>query len=160
VTLRGTGVGVLTFNFEAAHRQPKLTGKCYNLHGHSWLVEVSIQNTGHPNGVNPATGLSIEFTTAKTIMRTWIEQYFDHASLLGVQDDLLPALREDRSKVFTFGEGGDFEGLPWPTVEAVAFCLGMKFSELLVAALGEYARVTSVMVTETDTNSFCWHPSE
>jgi 6-pyruvoyltetrahydropterin/6-carboxytetrahydropterin synthase len=170
---QGYGVANLSFSFEAAHRQPEVGGKCFNLHGHSWNIQVSLYNSHHIGGVNPETGLSIEFGEAKDCIRRWINKYFDHACLLGSRDPLVRALLEEDSKLYLFGErrryeSGDgfttmeaafdrhYEALPWPSVEAVAFCLGEKLQEVLELEVGNYVLLESIMVSETIANSFIW----
>lgn len=154
----GYGSAMLNFTFEAAHRQPEVGGKCFNLHGHSFKVTVTLYNNSLPGGISTKSALSIEFSHVKGIIRGWIDHMFDHATLLGVQDEpLLSELEKLGSKVYTFGDGGDYEALPWPSVEAIAHCLGEKLTEVVRDAVGPYATVESVMVSETDVNTYIWH---
>jgi 6-pyruvoyltetrahydropterin/6-carboxytetrahydropterin synthase len=152
---QGYGSAVLSFTFEAAHRQPEVGGKCFNMHGHSWDVGVMLYNNSYIGGVNEL-GLSVEFGEAKRAIRGWIDHHFDHATLLGVQDTLLEPLRLEGCKVFTFGEDGDYEPIAWPSVEAVAFCLGDRLQDIVTQRLGRYASIETVTVSETCTNSFTW----
>jgi 6-pyruvoyltetrahydropterin/6-carboxytetrahydropterin synthase len=159
----GHGSAVLHFTFEAAHRQPKVGGKCFNLHGHSWNLDVQLYNSHHIGGIDPETGLSIEFSLAKSIIRNWLDFHFDHATLLGVEDMLVDPLLRAGCKVFLFGLPsvdqasyvGHYEPIAWPSVEAVAFCIG----ERIGAQIGEqlpYAVIEEIKISETCTNSFTW----
>jgi 6-pyruvoyltetrahydropterin/6-carboxytetrahydropterin synthase len=170
---QGYGSAILTFKFEAAHRQPQLGGKCTNLHGHSWNVKVILFNRSAVGGIMP-NGVSVEFGAVKDCIRRWINDYFDHATLLGAQDPLLIHLMEEDCKVFVFGDHDagvttydhtttmhaasdrQYNAIPWPSVEAVAFCLGERLQQALTAELGNYVIIESVMVSETETNSFVW----
>ena len=51
-------------NFETAHRLPFLGGKCVNLHGHSWQVQVEVTapDTRH--------GVLVDFGALKTRPRS------------------------------------------------------------------------------------------
>lgn len=168
---QGYGSATLLFKFEAAHRQPEVGGKCFNLHGHSWRVQVTLYNAHHIGGVNPSTGLSVEFSAVKDIIRHWIETHFDHATLLGVDDRLVPALLKEGSKLFLFGDAdkvhddvkddqyslnGVYEELPWPSVEAVAHCLGERLQEQLFEFIGQYVVIETISVSETETNTYTW----
>lgn len=63
------------FRMEASHRLPKHTGKCFNLHGHSWRIKVAI--TGH---MSPATGMVIDFSELSALVKPVVE-FLDHKHL-------------------------------------------------------------------------------
>ena len=58
--------------FDAAHYLPNYLGKCKNLHGHHWIVEV-----GCAGPVVEATGMVVDFVEMKDFLR-WVEEKFDH----------------------------------------------------------------------------------
>ena len=68
------------FRFEAAHRLDKYNGKCENLHGHSYVLEVSF--TGEPK----EDGMIMDFEYIKNIVNERIIQKLDHKLL----NDLIP----------------------------------------------------------------------
>jgi 6-pyruvoyltetrahydropterin/6-carboxytetrahydropterin synthase len=68
--------------FDAAHRLLNDEGKCHNLHGHTWKVEVEI--TGP---VDLATDMVIDFREVKRII-----DIFDHSVTLNSADPLVPLL--------------------------------------------------------------------
>lgn len=154
---QGYGSACLNFSFEAAHRQPEVGGKCRNVHGHTFNVTVTLYNESFIGGVNPGTGLSVEFSEVKGVIRRWIDRYFDHGILLGMFDPLTPVMGNFDVKVYTFGEDGDYEGLPWPSVEAVAHCLGEKLQQALTDEIGTYVVIEQVTVSETATNTYVWN---
>jgi len=169
---QGYGSMCLSFSFEAAHRQPEVGGKCRNMHGHSFQVQVTLYNNDHIGGVNPETGLSIDFSLVKNVIRGWIEYYFDHATLLGANDPLVLALLEEDSKLFLFGEHHQYlqsrgtalevaddrtyESIAWPSVEGIAHCLGERLTEQVKDSIGSYCKIESLQVSETETNSYMW----
>lgn len=134
-------------NFETAHRLPHLGGKCRNLHGHSWWVEV----TATADALDDA-GTVVEFGAFKARLREWIDTHLDHGAMLGHTDPLVPALTADGSKVHVFPHAEHTSGLPYPTVEAVAVML----ARAATCALPPHARVTRVRVTETHVNAAEW----
>jgi 6-pyruvoyltetrahydropterin/6-carboxytetrahydropterin synthase len=63
----------VTSKFSAAHNLRNYNGKCENLHGHTWRVEVCLEGTG----LNE-TGFLCDFRTVKGSMKEVLER-FDHA---------------------------------------------------------------------------------
>jgi len=63
------------FTFEAAHRLPLHVGKCQNLHGHSYKLEVEIKGT-----ISTVSGMVMDFADLKEIVRPVVEK-FDHELL-------------------------------------------------------------------------------
>ena len=61
-----------TVGFEAAHFLPDYVGKCANLHGHHWKVEVGITGS-----VNPETGMVVDFSTLKAGLKPILDN-LDH----------------------------------------------------------------------------------
>lgn len=65
--------------FEAAHYLPAHAGKCKNLHGHSYRLEVTVA----PSPVEKETveledGMVMDFGDLKDILRSMIDHHFDH----------------------------------------------------------------------------------
>jgi len=63
------------FSFDAAHYLPWYDGKCANLHGHTWEVEITVEGV-----VDPQTGMVLDFIVLKQIVEPWIEN-LDHSLL-------------------------------------------------------------------------------
>lgn len=64
------------YTFDAAHQLPGHKGKCRNLHGHTYQVEVSIKGM-----TNPETGMLMDYDELDRIMKPIIEA-MDHSTLL------------------------------------------------------------------------------
>lgn len=152
----------VSHTFEAAHRLPFLGGKCTNLHGHSWGVQVTV--AGYPD----ADGILLDFAALKRDLRAWVDSRLDHAVLLGAADPLAEVLPVHGCNVFVFDPhqagslsaptGGLLTGgrpLAWPTVENVAELLRRRVWLQLgladVRATERYA--VQVRVSETPTNA-------
>ncbi|KKN24485.1 hypothetical protein LCGC14_0894250 [marine sediment metagenome] len=58
--------------FDAAHYLPDYKGKCNQMHGHHWVVEVAVDGK-----VDEHTGMVVDFTLLKEFLKT-IEETFDH----------------------------------------------------------------------------------
>jgi 6-pyruvoyltetrahydropterin/6-carboxytetrahydropterin synthase len=68
--------------FAAAHRLSSwYTSKCFNMHGHNWIMDVTFDGA-----VNPHTGAIIDFTTLGTILHEAIEKPWDHQYLNEVEE--------------------------------------------------------------------------
>ena len=67
------------FEFEAAHKLPNHEGKCKNLHGHSYKLQItmsgSIQNFG------PGAGMIMDFGQLKKIVQVYVIESLDHMYL-------------------------------------------------------------------------------
>lgn len=62
-------------HFDSAHYLREYHGRCENLHGHRWQVEVSVRS----NKLNQI-GLALDFTELKKALRETVAQ-FDHVCL-------------------------------------------------------------------------------
>ena len=69
-----------TFTFEAAHRLPNHDGKCRNIHGHSYKVEVMMTSL-LLNVSGPKEGMVIDFSDLKAIWTAHLEPLLDHQDL-------------------------------------------------------------------------------
>jgi 6-pyruvoyltetrahydropterin/6-carboxytetrahydropterin synthase len=67
------------FHFEAAHVLPYHPGKCAQMHGHSYRLEVAIRGPLHSDG--PARGMIEDFDTIKDIVRHNAIDVLDHQTL-------------------------------------------------------------------------------
>jgi 6-pyruvoyltetrahydropterin/6-carboxytetrahydropterin synthase len=65
----------VSFGFGAAHRLEEYGGKCENLHGHNWKVEIEVTA-----GELDSRGLAIDFRELKTLAREVIDK-LDHTFL-------------------------------------------------------------------------------
>ncbi len=67
--------------FDAAHRVPSHDGMCRMLHGHRYAVEATF-TTKQLNNM----GMIIDFSIIKTKLKLWIDQHWDHNTILDVVD--------------------------------------------------------------------------
>lgn len=78
------------FVFEAAHRLQRHDGKCKNLHGHSYKVQVAVAGVGMQEE-GPQTGMLFDFG----VLSEWWkanEALLDHATILEEGDPLVAAI--------------------------------------------------------------------
>lgn len=63
-------------SFAAAHHLPGRQGKCNNLHGHEWVIEVSVGRR-----VDPTAGMALDFSELKEVLRYAVIDTLDHRVL-------------------------------------------------------------------------------
>lgn len=84
-TLKGEELEISkTFRFEASHVLPKHPGKCSRLHGHSWVLTVSVQGP-----VNPETGFVMDFAELSVEVKNLVAD-LDHHHLGAWAPAVLP----------------------------------------------------------------------
>lgn len=120
-----------TFRFEASHVLPHHPGKCSRLHGHSWVLHVSVKGP-----INRDTGFVMDFADMSAIVKPLIE-HLDHHHLgtwsFGDLDDQLV----DKWCVY---------GLPlsfYPTSENLLVWIGLQLSSLAWSRLAIEETCTS-----------------
>ena len=67
---------VKEFSFDAAHHLPGYNGKCANVHGHSYVLQIGVKG---PIDFN--TGMVIDFSRLKKIVNQEIIDLLDHQDL-------------------------------------------------------------------------------
>lgn len=70
------------FTFEMAHALPSYSGKCHNIHGHSYKLFVTVEGEPSLAEGSPDDGMVIDFSSIKEIVQQHIVDHFDHALVL------------------------------------------------------------------------------
>lgn len=65
------------FTFDMAHILDGHDGKCQNLHGHTYILQVEISGSLHESGAKK--GMVIDFSDLKDVVKTHILDKMDHA---------------------------------------------------------------------------------
>lgn len=68
------------FEFEAGHFLPDYDGKCKNLHGHHWVLEIEVA------GEIKEDGMIIDYSVLKKVVESIIINQLDHAWLNDILD--------------------------------------------------------------------------
>ncbi|MCE2688065.1 MAG: 6-carboxytetrahydropterin synthase [Rickettsiales bacterium] len=71
--------------FDSAHRIINHESKCKMLHGHRYILEVYLSPKNQDNQLDKL-GRVIDFGEIKKIIGGWIDQFFDHNTILSNQD--------------------------------------------------------------------------
>lgn len=69
------------FKFDSAHHLKYHDGKCKNIHGHSYKCEIKLKGK-----IDPKTGMLLDFSDFKEIVKKHILNKVDHKNLNDVYD--------------------------------------------------------------------------
>lgn len=133
-------------SFDSAHFLSGYDGKCSNIHGHRWRVEVEVQSETLVHG-GQLDGMIIDFGDLKKDVKAMIDSY-DHALIVQkgtMRDVTLNCIKQDGFNVIEV----DFR----PTAENFAW-----FFFKLIKDIGYQVKRTTVY--ETPTNSATYEESE
>ena len=127
--------------FCAAHRLLRYEGPCSKLHGHNYVVEVTVRSVHEPDPLNDV-GFVADFADVRNIVGGWIDENWDHRAILDRKDALIHSgvLRPDEFFVLDYN----------PTAENMAHLLLRNFDDEMANVGVELSRVR---VYETET---CW----
>lgn len=130
------------FRFEAAHRLAKgYTGKCANIHGHSWNGELTVECTELDK-----FSFGIDFVELKKLLNN-VETLYDHAILLYIEDkELIKLCKDNEWKHSIFSEN--------PTSEVIANVIFKAAKEYFSDKedINSAIKVHSVTIEETCTS--------
>lgn len=71
------------FRFEMAHAIYGYSGNCRNIHGHSYVLHVTIRSIHHVDDSNiSAPGFIVDFKELKDLVNRKVIQFFDHRLIL------------------------------------------------------------------------------
>lgn len=133
---------------EMAHRLYFTPGRCQQIHGHNWQVELTL--TGPVDNHGLLAGLN--FSTIKPEFREYLDRTYDHRILLNESDPWAGKLYFDRSSELVTLPG--LQKLPVdPTTENFARIIGEAVINRF--HLPEISRI-QVHVQETETNAADW----
>jgi 6-pyruvoyltetrahydropterin/6-carboxytetrahydropterin synthase len=125
---------------EMAHRLFETPGKCQQIHGHSWWVELEIIGDVDEHGLLG----SLDFGTVKKVLREYMDKHFDHHLLLNFDDDIVVAPVTKMLPGARFMKGD-------PTTENIAKLIGHDMRQHFGTGF-QYI----VTVWETSTNAATW----
>ncbi|MDR3132431.1 MAG: 6-carboxytetrahydropterin synthase [Prevotellaceae bacterium] len=132
------------FTFEMAHALPGYDGKCRHIHGHSYILYVTVKGVPEADPAHPKYGMVMDFTELKSIVQQLVIDRLDHALLLRRDAPLAAELTAAYEKVVT---------VPYqPTCENMV----IDFAEILQAALPDKASLHSIRLHETATSYAEW----
>lgn len=91
------------FTFDSAHQLVNHDGKCANLHGHTYRIEVALKADPLYTLGHAKEGFVIDFTDLKAIVKDRIVDQLDHAFIAQGNEPALEVIRASGSKVRVLG---------------------------------------------------------
>jgi len=143
--------------FDAAHRLPSHEGKCRRLHGHHYVVDVTIEGPISPPTAASDEGMVMDFSAIDVILDQFVRR-FDHQTLLYFNDPLFIVLQMDEVReLFStdvqereLADGNQPFGILGMEFVPTAECLAQYFLDMLTE---QHVGVTEVTVYETEKSS-------
>ena len=129
------------FTFEMAHALPLYPGKCHNIHGHSYKLQVTIEGTEEPS-LGAGSGMVMDFSSLKKIVEEHIVSPFDHALAL--------PLPEGNTAPPADSLGNFSAKIIWLPFQPTSENLLLHFAQQLSGKLPAGTRLHSIKLYETE----------
>lgn len=127
------------FRFEMAHALWGYDGLCKNIHGHSYVLKITVIGTPIEDPLDTKLGMVIDFGDLKRLVNKHIVDVFDHSLILN-----------EKAPVEKFAEIQDmFDRKTWFNFQPTAENLVIHFAGILKAHLPGNVRLHSVRLYET-----------
>ncbi len=138
------------FRFEAAHALWGYDGACRNIHGHSYILYVTLIGKPINDPKHPKYGMVMDFSVLKNIVNEQIVDQFDHALLLrsGTPHEQLASSSELLGKIMKM----DYQ----PTCENMI----TDFAQRISANLPPEVKLFSLKLHETATAYAEWYAAD
>ena len=134
----------------AAHRLMHHPGRCSVLHGHNYVADITVAEMGPPtNRVHPLTGMVVDFAAVKATVAKWIDENWDHNTILNTADPAFKILPIPETRRRFFGRE-PFAMVGEPTAENMALFLLGGAGQLSTLEEDHGVRITKVDLWETD----------
>ena len=135
------------FTFEMAHALSEYKGKCYNIHGHSYGLSVTIKGKPLDREGNSSTGMVMDFSILKRIVKEEIIEPFDHAFVVNHHYSRFTYLPKATKMLIVKYQ---------PTCE----CMVIDFAERLQKALPGGITLQRLLLRETATSYAEWYAED
>ena len=139
------------FSFETGHALYGYDGKCKNVHGHSYRLDVTVIGQPISDNTNVKFGMVIDFTDLKKIVKEEIVDVFDHATVFNKNTphvELAKELQQRDHNVLLV----DYQ----PTSEMMV----IDFAEKIQKRLPNNIKLHSLKLQETATSYAQWFASD
>lgn len=126
------------FSFQMAHALDDYDGKCRNLHGHNFVLYVTVEGAPINDPHSPKNGMVVDFGDLRHIVNQYVVEPFDHALVLA--------------------EGSTYNvGLPTKTIllpfQPTSENLLLEFARRLDGKFPNNTRLYSLRLCETETST-------
>ena len=139
------------FTFETAHALYGYDGKCKNIHGHSYKLDVTVIGQPIADTSNVKCGMVIDFGDLKKIVKAEVVDVMDHAIVLNQHTPHIQ-LAEDLKKTGHNVVLVDYQ----PTSENMV----IDFAKRIQSKLSSELSLHSLKLRETETAFAEWYASD
>ena len=133
--------------FDAGHRIPDHRSQCKNLHGHRYVLEITLQGETIDDEGSPERGMVMDFADVKALANTHLVDLWDHGFLVYEGDtsvvQFLATLPGHKTVVID----------RIPTVENLAALAFEKLASVYDGHYGRSLRLVRIRLYETPN---CW----
>jgi 6-pyruvoyltetrahydropterin/6-carboxytetrahydropterin synthase len=134
------------FRFEMAHALWGYDGLCKNIHGHSYILKVTVSGTPITDPADAKLGMVIDFGDLKRVVNKHIVDVFDHSLILN-----------EKAPVDKFvGVEDMFDRKTWFDFQPTAENLVIHFADILIAHLPIHIQLHSLRLYETANSYAEW----
>jgi len=139
------------FSFETGHALYGYDGKCRNVHGHSYRLDVTVIGSPLTDSTNVKYGMVIDFSDLKKIVKEEIVNVFDHATVFNKNTPHVELAHELQSR------GHNILLVDYqPTSEMMV----IDFAEKIKTRLPDNIELFSIKLQETATSYAEWFASD
>jgi 6-pyruvoyltetrahydropterin/6-carboxytetrahydropterin synthase len=139
------------FTFETGHALYGYDGKCKNVHGHSYKLDVTVIGAPISDKNHVKYGMVIDFGDIKKIVKEKIVSVFDHATVFNKNTPHLELAHELEKR------GHKVILVPYqPTSEMMLLDFAQKIKE----SLPDNIQLFSLKLQETNTSFASWYASD
>lgn len=136
------------FRFEMAHALEGYNGKCKHVHGHSYILYVTVLGKPNNNANDSGYGMVMDFGELKQLVNKHIVDKFDHALVLRKDAKLADALQKEYGNIMLT----DYQ----PTCENMV----IAFAQILKEYLPQHVQLFSLRLHETATSYAEWYAED
>jgi 6-pyruvoyltetrahydropterin/6-carboxytetrahydropterin synthase len=138
------------FHFEMAHALLNYKGLCSSIHGHSYVLSVTLIGEPINNSTDPNNGMVLDFSILKDIIKKNIIQKLDHSLLLNADTPGKESLQANKL----------FEKVVFTEFQPSCENLLLDFVSVLKDKFPAGVKLFSLKLLETDTSFAEWYASD
>jgi len=133
------------FTFDMAHRLINYEGPCAELHGHTYTAVIE-----YATKELDSQGFVLDFSTIKNKIKGWVDQFWDHGTMLNSLDPLSNVIKGHTKKIYLLNEKN-------PSAENIAEEL-YGIAALQINARLKKFKLESITIKETPTSRAIYKP--
>lgn len=137
------------FTFEMAHALTGHDGPCKNIHGHSYVLAITVAGEPVQDLNDPKNGMVLDFAILKQLVRHEITEPFDHSLVLNIaHKEAYTGIQEKQNKLI------------WVNYQPTCENLLQDFTLRIKDRLPKEIQLHSIRLRETATSYAEWHAAD